>query len=141
MFKSPSWLLPCILADCLISRNTWVLGYNMGKADLTNLFIEGQKVSLEAVNITVDDRKKYPGEILLLKILEIDDDQTHPINTKKHQACRTNTNIEPPWCGRASSVRETISTKLFRSLSTSTTGEIISSFVYIRTPSILVIDS
>ena len=22
-------------------RNTWVLGYNMGKADLTNLFIEG----------------------------------------------------------------------------------------------------
>ena len=33
----------------------------MGKADLTNLFIEGQKVSLEAVNITVDDRKKYPG--------------------------------------------------------------------------------
>jgi len=42
-------------------RNTWVLGYNMGKADLTNLFIEGQKVSLEAVNITVDDRKKYPG--------------------------------------------------------------------------------
>lgn len=83
MFKSPSWLLPCILADCLISRNTWVLGYNMGKADLTNLFIEGQKVSLEAVNITVDDRKKYPGEILLLKILEIDDDQTHPINANK----------------------------------------------------------
>ena len=83
MFKSPSWLLPCILADCLISRNTWVLGYNMGKADLTNLFIEGQKVSLEAVNITVDDRKKYPGEILLLKILEIDDDQTHP--PIKHQ--------------------------------------------------------
>ena len=39
-----------------------MLGYNMGKADLTNLFIEGQKVSLEAVNITVDDRKKYPGE-------------------------------------------------------------------------------
>ena len=60
---------------------------------------------------------------------------------KNHQACRTNTNIEPPWCGRASSVRETTSTKLFRSLSTSTTGEIISSFVYIRTPSILVIDS
>ena len=82
MFKRPSWLLPCILADCLISRNTWVLGYNMGKADLTNLFIEGQKVSLEAVNITVDDRKKYPGEILLLKILEIDDDQTHPTNAK-----------------------------------------------------------
>ena len=124
-----------------------MLGYNMGKADLTNLFIEGQKVSLEAVNITVDDRKKYPGEILLLKILEIDDDQTHPTNantntnTKNHQACRTNTNIEPPWCGRASSVRETTSTKLFRSLSTSTTGENISSFVYIRTPSILVIDS
>ena len=23
-------------------RNTWVLGYNMGKADLTNLFIEGK---------------------------------------------------------------------------------------------------
>ena len=46
----------------IIFRNTWVLGYNMGKADLTNLFIEGQKVSLEAVNITVDDRKKYPGE-------------------------------------------------------------------------------
>jgi len=42
-------------------RNTWVLGYNMGKADLTNLFIEGQKVSLEAVSITADDRKKYPG--------------------------------------------------------------------------------
>ena len=83
MFKRPSWLLPCILADCLLSRNTWVLGYNMGKADLTNLFIEGQKVSLEAVNITVDDRKKYPGEILLLKILEIDDDQTHPINANK----------------------------------------------------------
>ena len=85
MFKRPSWLLPCILADCLISRNTWVLGYNMGKADLTNLFIEGQKVSLEAVNITVDDRKKYPGEILLLKILEIDDDQTHQYQCKKHQ--------------------------------------------------------
>ena len=85
MIKSPSWLLPCILADCLISRNTWVLGYNMGKADLTNLFIEGQKVSLEAVNITVDDRKKYPGEILLLKILEIDDDQTHQYQCKKHQ--------------------------------------------------------
>ena len=33
-------------------RNTWVLGYNMGKADLTNLFIEGQKVSLEAIAIT-----------------------------------------------------------------------------------------
>ena len=58
------------------------MGYNMGKADLTNLFIEGQKVSLEAVNITVDDRKKYPGEILLLKILEIDDDQT-PIPIQK----------------------------------------------------------
>ena len=42
-------------------RNTWVLGYNMGKADLTNLFIEGQKVSLEAVMISSDDRKKYPG--------------------------------------------------------------------------------
>jgi len=42
-------------------RNTWVLGYNMGKADLTNLFIEGQKVSLEAVVISADDRKKYPG--------------------------------------------------------------------------------
>ena len=42
-------------------RNTWVLGYNMGKADLTNLFIEGQKVSLEAIAITADDRKKYPG--------------------------------------------------------------------------------
>ena len=42
-------------------RNTWVLGYNMGKADLTNLFIEGQKVSLEAIAITPDDRKKYPG--------------------------------------------------------------------------------
>jgi len=42
-------------------RNTWVLGYNMGKADLTNLFIEGQKVSLEAVTISTDDRKKYPG--------------------------------------------------------------------------------
>ena len=42
-------------------RNTWVLGYNMGKADLTNLFIEGQKVSLEAISITADDRKKYPG--------------------------------------------------------------------------------
>ena len=40
------------------SRNTWVLGYNMGKADLTNLFFEGQKVSLEAVSITADDRKK-----------------------------------------------------------------------------------
>ena len=38
-----------------------MLGYNMGKADLTNLFIEGQKVSLEAVRITPDDRKKYPG--------------------------------------------------------------------------------
>ena len=48
--------------NLIIFRNTWVLGYNMGKADLTNLFIEGQKVSLEAVNITVDDRKKYPGE-------------------------------------------------------------------------------
>ena len=47
-------------------RNTWVLGYNMGKADLTNLFIEGQKVSLEAVNITVDDRKKYPGEPIIV---------------------------------------------------------------------------
>ena len=89
MFKRPSWPLPCILADCLLSRNTWVLGYNMGKADLTNLFIEGQKVSLEAVNITVDDRKKYPGEILLLKILEIDDDQTHPTNAKN-----TNTNAK-----------------------------------------------
>ena len=33
----------------------------MGKADLTNLFIEGQKVSLEAISITADDRKKYPG--------------------------------------------------------------------------------
>ena len=68
-----------------------MLGYNMGKADLTNLFIEGQKVSLEAVNITVDDRKKYPGEILLLKILEIDDDQYKqktrpavPIQTSSH---------------------------------------------------------
>ena len=89
MFKRPSWPLPCILADCLISRNTWVLGYNMGKADLTNLFIEGQKVSLEAVNITVDDRKKYPGEIQLLKILEIDDDKTHPTNAKN-----TNTNVK-----------------------------------------------
>ena len=38
-----------------------MLGYNMGKADLTNLFIEGQKVSLEAVRVTPDDRKKYPG--------------------------------------------------------------------------------
>ena len=42
-------------------RNTWVLGYNMGKADLTNLFIEGQKVSLEAIAITAADRSKYPG--------------------------------------------------------------------------------
>jgi hypothetical protein len=37
----------------------------MGKADLTNLFIEGQKVSLEAVSITVDDRKKYPGDAMI----------------------------------------------------------------------------
>merc|ERR1719422_2815561 len=44
-----------------LSQLMLMLGYNMGKADLTNLFIEGQKVSLEAVNITVDDRKKYPG--------------------------------------------------------------------------------
>ena len=51
--------------NIIIFRNTWVLGYNMGKADLTNLFIEGQKVSLEAVNITVDDRKKYPGELMI----------------------------------------------------------------------------
>ena len=42
----------------------------MGKADLTNLFIEGQKVSLEAVNITVDDRKKYPGWQERVEILE-----------------------------------------------------------------------
>ena len=42
-------------------RNTWVLGYNMGKGDLTHLFIEGQKVSLEAVEISSDDRKKYTG--------------------------------------------------------------------------------
>jgi len=42
-------------------RNTWVLGYNMGKADLTHLFIEGQKVSLEAVEISADDRRKYTG--------------------------------------------------------------------------------
>ena len=37
-----------------------MLGYNMGKADLTILFIEGQKVSLEAITITADDRNKYP---------------------------------------------------------------------------------
>ena len=51
-----------------------MLGYNMGKADLTNLFIEGQKVSLEAVNITVDDRKKYPGEFKIAD--EINDENT-----------------------------------------------------------------
>ena len=53
---------PLIGATVTFHRwNTWVLGYNMGKADLTNLFIEGQKVSLEAIAITADDRKKYPG--------------------------------------------------------------------------------
>ena len=60
----------------LLFRNTWVLGYNMGKADLTNLFIEGQKVSLEAVNITVDDRKKYPGEQKFENCLKINHENT-----------------------------------------------------------------
>ena len=52
---------PLIGATVTFHRwNTWVLGYNMGKADLTILFIEGQKVSLEAITITADDRNKYP---------------------------------------------------------------------------------
>ena len=46
----------------------------MGRADLTNLFIEGQKVSLEAVSITVDDRKKYPGK----RKLEVSCDTSSP---------------------------------------------------------------
>ena len=66
-----------------------MLGYNMGKADLTNLFIEGQKVSLEAVNITVDDRKKYPGE----QKVEMNDEN----------AWRSNTSAEPHLFARTSS--------------------------------------
>ena len=65
-------------------RNTWVLGYNMGKADLTNLFIEGQKVSLEAVAITMDDRKKYPGLPYQYKADSITPIQKHP-NNLDHQ--------------------------------------------------------
>ena len=109
-----------------------MLGYNMGKADLTNLFIEGQKVSLEAVNITVDDRKKYPGEQKFENCLKINHENTmhqykpmveNCLKKNGEQVCRTNTSIEPLLCGRASSGRETTSTRLFQSLFTLTTGK------------------
>ncbi len=48
-----------------LRRNVWAMGYNMGKADLTHLFLHGQKVSLEAIPFPKDKLNKASSKQLV----------------------------------------------------------------------------